>query len=66
MTVCTAAESLTEHLPPEDGAPPEVLALAAKEIAVEPLEGEKLDQIGEQTMHEKRRILSGRSVVVHA
>ena len=44
-------ERLPEHLPAEDRAPAEILALAAEEVAVEALEGEQFDQIGEQAVH---------------
>ena len=44
-------ERLAQHLAAEDGAPAEVLAVAAEEVAVEALEGEEIDEVGQQSLH---------------
>ena len=38
-------EGLPEHLSAEDGPPPEVLAFAAKQVAIDALEREQVDQV---------------------
>jgi hypothetical protein len=41
-------QGLSEHLPAEDGAPPEILALSSEEVLFQTLEREELHQVTEQ------------------
>ncbi len=47
-------EGLAEHLAAEDGAPAEVLAGAAEEVAVDALEGEEVDEVFQDALHGAR------------
>jgi hypothetical protein len=44
-------ESLPEHLAAKDCAPPEVLARATKEVPVDSLEREEIDEVLEERVH---------------